>query len=193
MVPVPLNETTPFSPIGVITNNNGQNNTKINVIHSSIVENDEITVRKDSHHDHSLYMLVLNTYSSIFIFLYHLISPESVFSIILSVGLTVYTYYKTQDNDTFDGSVMSWTLLSFAVITPIGAAVTMAFSRRELALVNISLLRSLFVEIYTSHSVWGWDYTPGNTSVNGRAKVSTIYIYIYIYINHKIHFFWMII
>jgi hypothetical protein len=148
----------------------------------SQIENDEIHVRtKLYHHDHSIYLLFVNTYSSIFIFLFYLISLESILSIILSVGLTIYVYYAIENDDnTFDGSIMSWTLLSFAVITPIGAAVSMAFRRRELALNNISLLRSTFMELYTSYSIWGWDYIPGNTSINGRTKVRYYYCYQYL-------------
>jgi hypothetical protein len=132
---------------------------------------EEQAVRQDSEH-HSLHLLVLNSYAAVFVFVFHLISWATIFSCTLSVALTIYTYYKTNGiEDGFDGNTMSWILLTFAVITPIGSTITMAFTRRENALQSVSILRSTFLELYTSYAIWGWDYSPGDTVTNGRSKV----------------------
>jgi hypothetical protein len=136
----------------------------------SSLEQDENTVRKVADHN-SFYLLLLNSYAAVFVFVSHLISWATIFSSALCVGLTIYTYYVTQDNYSFDGNTMSWVLFTFAVITPIGSTIAMAFTRRENALQNISALRSTFLQLYTSYSIWGWDYTPGNVTENGRTKV----------------------
>jgi len=61
-----------------------------------------------------------------------------------------------KDDDTFDASTMDWVLLSFAVITPMSASVSMAFSRREKALALLAVIRATMVEIYCSHACWDW-------------------------------------
>jgi hypothetical protein len=122
-----------------------------------------------------LYFVGINTYASLLIFTRHLICYESIISIVMSVGLTIYLYYETQHDDTFHGNTMSWVLLTFAVITPIGSSITMAYKRRENALQCISTLRSTFIQLYTSYSIWGWDYQPATcseTTINGRTKVT---------------------
>ena len=53
----------------------------------------------------------------------------------------VYAWKKAESDD-FDGSIMNWVLLSFAVITPMSASIGMAFARREQALVHLAVLKS---------------------------------------------------
>lgn len=137
------------------------------------LEDDEAAARKKSANN-ILYLLLINTYSAIFVFVFHLISLESLISIGLSVGLTIYTYNETKGDEAYQGATMTWVLLSFAVITPIGAALTMAFSRREMALQQIAILRSTFLELYASHAIWDWDLKPGNLLESGRTKVRSL-------------------
>lgn len=140
---------------------------------TSLVD-DEATARKKAA-SNPFYLLLVNGYAAIFIFVFHLISLEGLVSIGLSVGFTVYVFNITEGNDSFNGSAMTWVLLSFAVITPIGAALRMAFSRRELALQQTALLRSTFLELYASHAIWDWGFTAGNELESGRTKVSFSY------------------
>jgi hypothetical protein len=130
---------------------------------------DEASARKKAA-SNPFYLLLINTYSAVVIFVVHLISLESLVSIGLSVGLTIYAYDLTKGSHTFDGSIMSWVLLSFAVITPIGAELQMAFTRRELALLQTATIRSAFSELYTAHAIWDWDFKPGNEVESGRTK-----------------------
>mmetsp|Transcript_3517 Transcript_3517/g.5366 ORF Transcript_3517/g.5366 Transcript_3517/m.5366 type:complete len:276 (+) Transcript_3517:509-1336(+) len=51
---------------------------------------------------------------------------------------------------------MSWTLLSFAVITPMTSSIRMAFSRREVALSHLSVVKSTLLSIYSAHACWNW-------------------------------------
>lgn len=87
---------------------------------------------------------------------------EGVFSITVSVGLTVVLYEATENN--YDGNALDWVLLSFAVITPISATINMAFSRRERALVEIASFRASCTALYQSHAMWGWVWKNNNTS-----------------------------
>jgi hypothetical protein len=123
---------------------------------------EEVKARKHAKHN-ALYLLVLNTIAAVIVFALHLFSLESVLSIGLSVGFTMFIYFKTDDDGSFDGSVMNWVLLSFAVITPLAAAVTMAFKRREQALFNIANVRATSIELYSAHSVWDWGWKPNGT------------------------------
>ena len=164
-------------------------------IYPSTIEEDECRVRKNNSdmydrigasagstfHCNSIVLFLVNTYSSLGIFTLHLISYESIISILLSVGLTLYIYFSIfeDENDDramdFHGNTMNWVLLTFAVVTPIGAAIQMVFTRREYALLQISTLRSTFIQLYNSYTIWGWDYQPYRNEMlrhntNGRTK-----------------------
>jgi hypothetical protein len=131
---------------------------------------EEKAARKNAAHN-SVYLLFVNTYSAIVVFGVHLISLESWISIALSVSMTLYTYYKTTDNTNFDGTTMNWVLLSFAVIAPIGSALSMAFSRRDLALQQTAVLRSTFLQLYIAHAIWDWNIVVAGATESGRSKV----------------------
>jgi hypothetical protein len=51
---------------------------------------------------------------------------------------------------------MNWVLLSFAVITPMSRSIAMAFSRREMALSHLALIKSTLLNIYSAHACWDW-------------------------------------
>jgi len=122
---------------------------------ASSLKDDELRARRKADYNR-FYMVLINSYSAIFVFVFYLISIESLIGIGLSVGFTIYTYQQTENNNLFDGSSMNWVLLTFAVITPMSASVRMAFSRRELALQQISVIRSTCTELYLAHAMWGW-------------------------------------
>ena len=98
----------------------------------------------------------------------YLISIESLLSVGISIGLTLYTYEITDGDVDFNGSTMSWVMLSFVVITPITVSIRSAFIRREQALSHISNVRATLTELYMAHSTWDW-VTPG-VFPSGRAK-----------------------
>lgn len=141
-------------------------------MHDGLVQ-DELEVREYA--SHNVFQLVLlNGYSSAKVFLFYLISIESLISIGLSVGMTIYAYNRIDFDDegsTFDGTIMNWVLLSFAVITPLTSSISMAFRRREAALVEIALIRATFSELFTAHATWDWDCKPGDSVNTGRTRV----------------------
>jgi hypothetical protein len=113
------------------------------------------------------YLVVVNSLASIIIFGLYLISIESLISIALSVGLTLYVYRETEEKDEFNGNIMNWVLLSFAVVTPITAVISMAFTRRENALRDLGNLRATLLQMYIAHASWDWDSKP---KPSGRAQ-----------------------
>jgi hypothetical protein len=73
---------------------------------------------------------------------------------------------------------MTPTLVSTAVVTPITVSIGMAFRRRELALFQISQVRSFSFQIYLAHAIWNWDLGKGryNTSCSlSRSSRSNYY------------------
>jgi hypothetical protein len=76
-------------------------------------------------------------------------------------------FNKTKDDPSFDGTVMNWVLLSFAVITPLSAALGMAFSRREKALSHIATFKATAIHLFSSHVCWDWPKKGQNPT--GRA------------------------
>ena len=115
----------------------------------------EELARAESRHS-TLFLFLINGYAAFSVFFLHLISLETIFSALLSVSLTIVTYYKTEDKSGWDGSTMEWILLSFAIVTPMSASLGMAFTRRESALRYIAIIRSTLVELYGAHAVWDW-------------------------------------
>jgi len=105
-------------------------------------------------------MFVFNTSTSFIVFFTHLISLEGICSICISVALTAYLHENKAD---INGDALDWVLLSFAVITPISAIISMAFGRRERALVELASFRASCLSLYQSHAMWGWDWKE-NTS-----------------------------
>lgn len=111
-------------------------------------------------------LFLLNGVATIAIVLCHLISLESLFSIALSIAMTVYVYLAIQDDPDYDGNSMNWILLTFAIVTPMSASITMAFARREKALTYIAAIRSLFFSLYQAHASWDW----GTSYPTGRVQ-----------------------
>ncbi|KAG7362842.1 hypothetical protein IV203_026202 [Nitzschia inconspicua] len=109
---------------------------------------------------------IINMVSAFLVFAVYLISLESLLSIGLCVGFTIYTYNIYNDNPNIDGSIMNWVLLSFAVITPLSAAIRMSFSRRELANTQIANFKATMIHLYSSHLCWDWYDKQGQS---GRA------------------------
>jgi hypothetical protein len=121
---------------------------------------------------HVIWTATINLFSAVLIFLFYLISIESMISIGFSVGLTKYAYNLTKDNPSFDGSIMDWVLLSFAVVTPISASIGMAFTRRERALTEIASFKATVTNLVMAHASWDW--CKGSNTKTGRAASTDI-------------------
>ena len=130
---------------------------------SAILVDDEADAHAIAHHN-QFYLFVVNNVAAILVFLFHLVSVEGLVGIGLSIGLTIYAFNKSDDAhdaNNFDGSIMNWTLFSFAVITPMSAAMSMAFTRREQGLHLIATIKGTLLELYMSHALWDWDKDRG--------------------------------
>ena len=68
---------------------------------------------------------------------------------------------------------MNWIVLSFAVITPMSAAITMAFNRREQALGHLAVFRATLLNLYSAHAIWDWA-KPNKKSTTGRAGATDV-------------------
>jgi hypothetical protein len=84
-------------------------------------------------------------------------------------------YNVTNDDPTFDGGIMQWVLLSFAVITPLSAAIGMAFNRREAALIQISEFKATVLNLYSAHVCWDWSLAS-KSGPSGRAASSVVWL-----------------
>jgi len=139
---------------------------------SEALFNEEVNARKNAKHN-PIFLILINGYSAVTVFALHLISLEGLVSIALCISLTISIYHRVDDNSTFDGSIMNWTLLSFAIITPLSAAVSMAFRRREQALSDIANIRATSLEIYAAHAGWDWGWKDDDTG-RDRSTVNWI-------------------
>ena len=110
----------------------------------------------DKYRHSSFYNSTFGLFSGLLVILLYLLRLESIVSISLSVGLTVYVHSMKENDMSFDGGAMSWTLLTFAVVTPLTSSVGMAFSRREEALKYLKTIRSTVIALYLAHASWDW-------------------------------------
>ena len=87
---------------------------------------------------------------------------ETIISCAVTTGLTYYWFYAYREGvDIWSGSSMDFVLLAFALTAPISAALTMAFNRRERALISIADFRSWSYHLYLAHSLWDWSDKGG--------------------------------
>lgn len=96
---------------------------------------------------------------------YYLITLETLLGMIATVCLTCYWYFAYLDSPQWTGGGFDFILLAFAVTSPIAAALGMAFTRRERALLSIADFRSTAYHVYVAHCFW--DYT--SKGEGGRA------------------------
>jgi hypothetical protein len=119
-----------------------------------------------------LLLPLLNFVSTLFIFVFFLVSFEMILSVALSVTLTVYYYNQFLQDESLSASSLNLILLTFAVVTPIMAIVSLAFKRRDEALFAVSDLRATLQQLYMSHALWDWGFTPGVLDESGRTRSS---------------------
>jgi hypothetical protein len=89
------------------------------------------------------------------------VTLETLLSCGFTAGLTYYWYYAYPESSDWNGSSLDFILLAFAITAPISAALTMAFTRRERALINIADFRSWSYHLYMAHCLWDWDDNKG--------------------------------
>jgi len=109
----------------------------------------------------ALSALFRTLWSAILVFIFFLISFETLMSCALSVGFTYIAIEQNEDNESWQGGSMDWVVIGFAVVTPLTVSITMAYRRREQALYEVSRIRSLCFQIYLCHSVWDWKAGTG--------------------------------
>jgi hypothetical protein len=71
-------------------------------------------------------------------------------------------WYKHHSHDSnWDGNSLNFILVAFTLTAPMTAALTMAFTRREQALMLIADFRSFSYHLYLAHALWDWDDANG--------------------------------
>ena len=106
-------------------------------------------------------LLFLGNLAALRVMAYYLITLETIISAGLTVGLVLYWYNEYEDDETWSGGSLDFILLSFVVISPISAAIGMAYTRRERALVTIAMFRGFSYHLYLGHCLWDWDDGQG--------------------------------
>lgn len=108
-----------------------------------------------------LVLLVLGFIAAFKVMFIYLMTLETILSCAITIGLTFYWYDYGTTHEGWIGGGMDYVILAFAVTSPIAAAIGMAFTRRERALMDIADFRSCAHQLYIAHSLWDWSGDGG--------------------------------
>ncbi|OQR81368.1 hypothetical protein THRCLA_11792, partial [Thraustotheca clavata] len=104
----------------------------------------------------NVYIGCLDMYAAFAIFLYYLCTFETFVVFFNTVVATTAYYYVNDMNASpyiFNYN-LSWTLVTFAIISPIIMQTQQAYNRRESALLLIAECKALMVNFYMAHRQW---------------------------------------
>lgn len=127
---------------------------------------DEITVNEALRRtSESFRDTLLDLYAALKVFGIYLITFEGLFVMLFSV-VTTSLYYHLGNSSTGAsfGANISWTIVSFTVVSPMIMQITQAFARREQALDALAESRALILNIMLANALWNW-------GDNGRKKL----------------------
>lgn len=116
-------------------------------------------------------LMFLGITAAVKVMFYFLITLETMVTCVITVGMTCFWYFKYQDNSSWVGRDFDFILVAFAVISPISAAIAMAYTRRERALIAIGDFRSVAYHLYLAHCTWDWPENGGRTAAEARGDV----------------------
>ena len=74
----------------------------------------------------------------------------------VSSGSTLFFFYYRDSSDKMLAYNLNWTLLSIALVFPLTMTMQSAFSRREVALVQISTFKANMMSVFLAHLHWDW-------------------------------------
>ncbi|ETW07503.1 hypothetical protein H310_02007 [Aphanomyces invadans] len=99
----------------------------------------------------------MDIYAAAYIFWIHLMSIETILVVVVA-GVTTsgYYYIGMQANGTSFGANLSWTLVTFAIISPMIMQIRQAFTRRETALDAIAELKAITSNVLMANAIWDW-------------------------------------
>jgi hypothetical protein len=96
-------------------------------------------------------------------FVFRTVTLETILSCTATVGLTIYWYHKYPSDGHWNGRILDFVLVAFALTAPITAALTMSFARRERALMWTADFRSWSYHLYLAHCLWDWEENEGRS------------------------------
>ena len=88
--------------------------------------------------------------------IYGILSTSIVVSKVIVLNTALLNSNQQKNDVHFDGHIMNWVLLSFAVITPMSKSISMAFARRDEALFHIADIKTTLWNLYSAHACWDW-------------------------------------
>ncbi|EQC38505.1 hypothetical protein SDRG_04212 [Saprolegnia diclina VS20] len=99
----------------------------------------------------------LDLYAAAIILSLHLLSLETALVVGLSIVSTSAYFHAhvATDGPSFAAN-LSWTIVSFAVVSPMIMQIRQAFTRRELALDLLAEVKALSCNVLLAHAMWDW-------------------------------------
>ncbi|KAG7400045.1 hypothetical protein PHYBOEH_007113 [Phytophthora boehmeriae] len=114
----------------------------------------------------SFWDTVLDLYAASKVFCIQLVTFEGLFVVVFAVVTTSLYYFlgESSSGGPSFGANISWTIVSFAVVSPMIMQIRQAFLRREQALDVMAEARALLLNIMLANALWNW-------GDNGRRKL----------------------
>ncbi|KAF0719715.1 Aste57867_837 [Aphanomyces stellatus] len=108
---------------------------------------------------------LLDIYAAMYVSWVHLMTLETALVVVMATSTTFTYYYVGMDADGSSfGANLSWTLVTFAIVSPMIMQIRQAFTRRELALEALAELKAITTNVLLANAVWDW-------GKNERAKL----------------------
>ncbi|KDO27214.1 hypothetical protein SPRG_07463 [Saprolegnia parasitica CBS 223.65] len=125
-------------------------------------DGDDLGSRARSHDPPSLGMRAksnvrigsLDLYAAFAVFGYYLVTFETLVVSFNTVLATSAYYYIDTHTDAVFNYNLSWTLVTFAIVSPIIMQTQQAYNRRENALLLVAETKALMLNVYVAHHQW---------------------------------------
>mmetsp|Transcript_10356 Transcript_10356/g.12154 ORF Transcript_10356/g.12154 Transcript_10356/m.12154 type:complete len:461 (-) Transcript_10356:53-1435(-) len=165
---------------GLGTNNNhdkhvGLAHAAVSAPSRSSLEDDEKRVTNKIARKWRLTHFLQTNVSGLVVLFYYLVTLETIISVGLTIGLTIFWHRKHADSTDFDGGTIDFFFIGFAVITPITVSLGLAFGRREQALYEIRRIRTCCFQIYNAHAIWNWKGSDPESSGRVEAGINWLH------------------
>ncbi|KAH9086476.1 hypothetical protein LEN26_020123 [Aphanomyces euteiches] len=103
------------------------------------------------------YASLLDIAAAMYVFWFHLLTLETVLVVIMAAASpSAYYFIGFHASGSYFGANLSWTLVTFAIVSPMIMQIRQAFTRREAALDAIAEMKAITANVLMANAIWDW-------------------------------------